>query len=456
MDGTVLIADDDQTMRTVLTQAFSRAGCRVHATSSLTTLLRWVAEGKGDLIISDVVMPDGNGLETLPSIFKKRPNIPVIIISARNTIMTAIQASEANAYDYLPKPFDLPDLMKRAARALHDRSSRSAHTPELAEELPNSELPLIGQTAIMQRLYRMVAHVIGRDVPVLLSGESGTGKTLIARTIHDFSDRRSLPFLNITEADLRNIRAPMQLLNRARGGTILIESLEEIDTELQRLILQTVDAEIDHPPQFITTSQLKPARLQSISHIRRDVFFRLSAAQILLPPLCERIDDIPLLVEHFVASMAGENGSSQYFCDSAIGLLKKYIWPGNVRQLENVVRSLLLTSTTSEISLGEVEDILGNQDVKASDFGAEDPDELRTLVARYIQRYFDLYGDDRPPPGVYLRILRDVEFPLIQVAMDAAGGNLSTCANILGLHRNTLRKKIKELNIRSKRVRRLR
>ena len=118
MDGTVLVADDDRTIRTVLTQALTRAGCKVHATSSLMTLMRWVEEGKGDLVISDVIMPDGNGLEMLPKIGMERPGLPVIVISAQNTIMTAIQAAEAEAYDYLPKPFDLPDLMKRAARAL--------------------------------------------------------------------------------------------------------------------------------------------------------------------------------------------------------------------------------------------------------------------------------------------------------------------------------------------------
>ncbi len=127
MDGTVLVADDDRTIRTVLTQALTRAGCKVHATSSLVTLMRWIEEGKGDLVISDVMMPDGNGLEALPKISKQRPGLPVIIISAQNNIVTAIQAAEAEAFDYLPKPFDLPDLMKRSARALEVKRRAPAH-----------------------------------------------------------------------------------------------------------------------------------------------------------------------------------------------------------------------------------------------------------------------------------------------------------------------------------------
>lgn len=187
MDGTVLVADDDRTIRTVLTQALTRAGCKVHATASLVTLMRWVEEGKGDLVISDVMMPDGNGLEALPRISELRPGMPVIVISAQNTIMTAIQAAEAEAYDYLPKPFDLPDLMKRAARALEQKRRAQVTPKEPAGELRDvgGDLPLVGRTPAMQALYRLVARVMNADLPVLIFGESGTGKSLIARAIHE-------------------------------------------------------------------------------------------------------------------------------------------------------------------------------------------------------------------------------------------------------------------------------
>ncbi|MBM3612955.1 MAG: response regulator, partial [Alphaproteobacteria bacterium] len=184
MDGTVLVADDDRTIRTVLTQALTRAGCRVHATSSLVTLMRWVEEGKGDLVVTDVVMPDGNGLEMVPRIAQARPGLPVIVISAQNTIMTAIQAAEADAWDYLPKPFDLPDLMKRAARALEAKRRPPPRAPvSLTRREPADDLPLVGRTPAMQTLYRLVARVMNTDIPVLVTGESGTGKSLIARAV---------------------------------------------------------------------------------------------------------------------------------------------------------------------------------------------------------------------------------------------------------------------------------
>src|SRR4028119_2031137 len=144
MDGTVLVADDDRTIRTVLTQALTRAGCKVHATSSLVTLMRWVEEGKGDLVISDVVMPDGNGIEQLPRISATRPGLPVIVISAQNTIVTAIKAAEAEAYDYLPKPFDLPDLMKRAARALDTKRRAPPSAPKADPEARRGPSPPAG------------------------------------------------------------------------------------------------------------------------------------------------------------------------------------------------------------------------------------------------------------------------------------------------------------------------
>ncbi len=213
MDGTVLVADDDRTIRTVLTQALTRAGCKVHATSSLMTLMRWVEEGKGDLVISDVIMPDGNGLQALPQIARLRPGLPVIVISAQNTIMTAIQAAEAEAFDYLPKPFDLPDLMKRSARALEQKRL----APKLATPRPVvEELPLVGRTPAMQALYRLVARVMNADLPVLITGESGTGKSLIARAIHDFSDRRAQPFVVAQSADLGGVEG-ISTPTRRRG-----------------------------------------------------------------------------------------------------------------------------------------------------------------------------------------------------------------------------------------------
>jgi two-component system, NtrC family, nitrogen regulation response regulator GlnG len=460
MDGTVLVADDDRTIRTVLTQALTRAGCKVHATSSLMTLMRWVEEGKGDLVISDVMMPDGNGLETLPQITEKRPGLPVIIISAQNTIMTAIQATEKDAYDYLPKPFDLPDLMKRAARAL-DLKRRAKPTramdegPSPAMLSAREDLPLVGRTAAMQALYRLVARVMNTDLPVLITGESGTGKSLIARAIHDFSDRRTLPFVVASGADLEGMDGPSAVLSRARGGSILFDEVSDLTEEAQAKIVRMLDAFGDAAPRVMATSQRDLMEKMEAGRFRQDLFYRLGGVTLSVPALRERVDDIPLLAAHFLARVERDGMALRRFSGDAMDLVRAYSWPGNVRQLENTIKRLTVTSQSEEITKTEVEIVLGNQPAVEPLMGMGDGDKLSASVAKHLRRYFDLHGGVLPPPGLHTRILREVETPLIEIALDATGGNQAKCADLLGINRNTLRKKITDLDIRVTRRRKL-
>ncbi|WP_121631549.1 response regulator [Tropicibacter alexandrii] len=456
MDGTVLVADDDRTIRTVLTQALTRAGCKVHATSSLTTLMRWVGEGKGDVVISDVVMPDGNGLEMLPKIHQDRPELPVIVISAQNTIMTAIQAAEAEAYDYLPKPFDLPDLMKRTAKALDNRKRAAPRSQEtvVGADAPD-ELPLVGKTPAMQALYRLVARVMNTDLPVLITGESGTGKSLIAKALHDFSDRRTLPFVTVTGSDLRELDGPARVLARVKGGTLLIDEIADVDDEIQGRIVRMMDVPGDHVPRFLASSQYDPQSLVDSGKVRQDLFYRLDGAAIAVPSLRERVEDIPLLTEHFLNRAEREGMPKRWLSNGASELFRVYSWPGNVRQLENAVRRLSLTSRAEEITRAEVEAVLGNQPETSAVLRGGDSDKLADSVARHLRRYFDLHGAMLPPPGLYGRILKEVEGPLIEIALEATGGNQAKCADLLGINRNTLRKKITDLDIRVTRRRKL-
>ncbi|ARE42157.1 Nitrogen regulation protein NtrC [Rhodovulum sp. P5] len=457
MDGTVLVADDDRTIRTVLTQALTRAGCKVHATSSLTTLMRWVGEGKGDLVISDVIMPDGNGLEMLPKIGQERPGLPVIVISAQNTIMTAIQAAEAEAYDYLPKPFDLPDLMKRAARALETKRRVRSGPRDLPDttSADQDDLPLVGRTPQMQALYRLVARVMNADLPVLITGESGTGKSLIARAIHDFSDRRSLPFVIATAADLAGADGPSTLVARAKGGSILFDEVADFDEDAQARIVRMLDSFGDTAPRVMATSQSDLMSRMEAGEFRQDLFYRLGGVSVAVPSLRERVDDIPLLADHFLTRSERDGSAPRSIADDAMELIRAYSWPGNVRQLEHTIRRLMVTSSEEIITRTEVEAVLGNQPEIEPLVGGGDGEKLSASVAKHLRRYFDLHGGVLPPPGLYSRILREVELPLIEIALDATGGNQAKCADLLGINRNTLRKKITDLDIRVTRRRKL-
>ena len=456
MDGTVLVADDDRTIRTVLTQALTRAGCRVHATSSLTTLMRWVGEGKGDAVITDVMMPDGNGLEMLPKISLDRPELPVIVISAQNTIMTAIQAAEAEAFDYLPKPFDLPDLMKRCARALEQKQPvASKPQVEVTQDVEEDGLPLVGKTPAMQGLYRLVARVMNSDLPVLISGESGTGKTLIAKVLHDYSDRRNLPFVVVNETDLVALDGPAKILARAKGGTILFEEITDINEEGQGRIVRMIDNPGEFSPRFIATMQGEVSGEVDPKMVRRDLYYRLGGATIHAPALRERVDDIQLLSAFFLARAERDAGLQRIVTKEAEQLFRNYSWPGNVRQLENVVKRLSLTARASEITLTEVEQVLGSQPAMNSALQKGSSDRLSADVERHLRRYFDLHGNVLPPPGLHARILKELEHPLISIALEATGGNQAKCADLLGINRNTLRKKINELDIKVTRRRKL-
>jgi len=453
MDGTVLIADDDRTIRTVLTQALTRAGCKVHATSSLMTLLRWVEEGKGDLVISDVIMPDGNGLDALPRIGTLRPGLPVIVISAQNTIVTAIQATEKDAYDYLPKPFDLPDLMKRASRAL-EAKRRAATTPAGATEA-SDDLPLVGRTPAMQALYRLVARVMNAELPVLITGESGTGKSLIARAIHDFSDRRTLPFVVVSGQDLIGMDGPSALLSKARGGSLLFDEVGDLPDEAQGRIVRMLDALSDGAPRVMATSQIDLMQKMEAGEFRQDLYYRLGGVTLNVPSLRERVDDIPILADHFLQRAVRDGAPQRRLSADAIEMVRNYSWPGNVRQLENAIRRLVVTAAEEEITRAEVEAILGNQPALDPVVGVPEGEKLSTSVAKHLRRYFDLHGSVLPPPGLYQRILREIELPLIEIALDATGGNQAKCADLLGINRNTLRKKITDLDIRVTRRRKL-
>jgi two-component system nitrogen regulation response regulator GlnG len=458
MDGTILVADDDRTIRTVLTQALTRAGCRVHATGSAQTLMRWVEEGKGDLVISDVIMPDGNGLECLPRIRGLRPSLPVIVISAQNTMMTAIQAAEADAYDYLPKPFDLPDLMRLVGRGLDARRLAFRPTPAVVSPLPGldtDEMPLVGRAPVMQAMFRLVARVVNAPMPVLLTGETGTGKSLIARAIHDLSDRRSQPFVTSRPEDLVTLGGLEALIQTAGQGTLVLDALGEVESDAQGRLARIMDRmDSSNGPRLLAISSEEPARALADGRLREDIFYRFSALTLTMPPLRDRGDDVALLTQHFLHMVVQSGAVARAFTPDAMKALRGAAWPGNVRQLEYLVRRLVVTSADTEIGRAEVEANLGA--VRAPGPSATgDAETLSDSVARHLQRYFDRLGAELPPPGLYDRILAEVERPLIEISLAATAGNQLQCADLLGINRNTLRKKITDLGIHVARRRKL-
>jgi two-component system nitrogen regulation response regulator GlnG len=469
--GTILVADDDAAIRTVLNQALSRAGYDVRLTGNATTLWRWVAQGDGDLVITDVVMPDENAFDLLPRMKKLRPDLPVVVMSAQNTFMTAIKASERGAYDYLPKPFDLKELVAIVGRALAEPKGKPGKSPPLDADT----IPLVGRSPAMQDIYRVLARLMQTDLTVMIVGESGTGKELVARALHDYGKRRTGPFVAINMAAIPRDLIESELFGhekgaftgaasrnpgrfeQAEGGTLFLDEIGDMPMEAQTRLLRVLQQgeyttvggrtpiKADVRIVAATNKDLRQQIQQGL--FREDLFFRLNVVPLRLPPLRERADDVPDLVRHFFAQAEREGLPAKQIDQGAMEKLKRYRWPGNVRELENLIRRLTALYPQEIITGAIVDNELATPEPMMASEEAREDETLMASVERHMGAYFKGFGDDMPPPGLYHRVLREVEIPLISAALAATRGNQIKAADLLGVNRNTLRKKVRDLDI---------
>ena len=487
--GHILVADDDAAIRTVLNQALSRAGYEVRATGTVAGLWRWVAAGEGDLVITDVVMPDDNAFELLPRIKRLRPDLPIIVMSAQNTFMTAIKASERGAYEYLPKPFDLKELVGIVGRALAEPKRRRASEPDAPAV---ESMPLIGRSPAMQDIYRSLARLMQTDLTVMVTGESGTGKELVARALHDYGKRKSGPFVAINMAAIPRDLIESELFGhekgsftganarsvgrfeQAEGGTLFLDEIGDMPMEAQTRLLRVLQqgeyttvggrTPIKTDVRIIaaTNKDLRYAIQQG--SFREDLFFRLNVVPLRLPPLRERSEDIADLARHFFAQGVADGLPAKHLDGPALERLRRYPWPGNIRELENLARRLAalypqetITEALIETELGlngPLQSLgpaaatgLGNGARAQSAGGANET--FASGIERHISELFRSFGNDLPPVGLYHRLLRELEAPLIAATLATTRGNQIKAAEVLGLNRNTLRKKIRDLDLRT-------
>src|SRR3974377_1257646 len=471
--GSILVADDDTALRTVLNHALSRAGYEVRLTGNAATLWRWVSQGEGDLVITDVVMPDENAFDLLPRIKKMRPNLPVIVMSAQNTFMTAIRASERGAYEYLPKPFDLKELITIVGRAMAEPKERAPAAAK-SEDF-DSSIPLVGRSVAMQDIYRVLARLMQTDLTVMISGESGTGKELVARALHDYGKRRGGSFVAINMAAIPRDLIESELFGhekgsftganarsagrfeQAEGGTLFLDEIGDTPREAQTRLLRVLQqgeyttvggrTPIKSDVRIIAATNKDLRLLIQQGLFREDLFFRLNVVPLRLPPLRERTEDIPDLIRHFFALVAREGLPLKQIDQAAVDRLRRHRWPGNVRELENLARRLAALYPQETITAAVVDAELSQPALAAPGESREGDENLSNAVERYLSRYFSAFDEGLPPPGLYHRLLREVEGPLLSAALAATRGNQIRAADLLGVNRNTLRKKIRDLDI---------
>ncbi|MEQ8444765.1 MAG: nitrogen regulation protein NR(I) [Pelagibacterium sp.] len=464
---TILLADDDAAIRMVLNQALSRAGYEVRPTGNISTMWNWVTRGEGDILITDVSMPDGNAFDVMPKIKKLRPDLPIVVMSAQNTFMTAIRASEMGAYEYLPKPFDITEVLAVVGRALAE-AKRPA--PDRRQEDQGENMPLVGRSAAMQDIYRALARLMQTDLTVMVTGESGTGKELVAKALHNFGKRKNGPFVAINMAAIPRDLIEAELFGhekgaftgatsrssgrfeQAEGGTLFLDEIGDMPMDAQTRLLRVLQ-EGEYTMVGGRTAIKTDVRIVAATHrdlsqlirqglFREDLYYRLNVVPIRLPPLRERIDDVPDLSASFLKAAQRENEAPKVLSSDALKLMQQYHWPGNVRELENLVRRLAALYVDEVISLEIVQNELNLAD-RANFSSKPGPADIVTVIESDLAELFREYEPNLPPAGVYQRIIDKVEVPLISTVLNLCAGNQIKAAELLGLNRNTLRKKIR-------------
>src|SRR5689334_12465726 len=471
MAATILVCDDDSAIRTVLNQALGRAGYDVRTTGTAAGLWRLISAGEGNLVITDVVLPDESGFGRIPRLKRMPPDLPILVMSTQNTMRTAITAAERGAFEYLPKPFDLKELTNVVSRALVSPQTKRDVNVEAAEE----RLPLIGRSPAMQEIYRVIARLTQTDLTVMIMGESGTGKELVARALHDHGKRRNGTFVAVNMAAIPKELVESELFGhergaftgatnrgvgrfeQAEGGTLFLDEIGDMPMEAQTRLLRVLQQgeyttvggrmPIKTDVRIIAATNKDLRILIQQGLFREDLFFRLNVVPLRLPPLRERVEDIPDLIRHFFAMAEREGLPPKQIETSALERLKRHRWPGNVRELENLARRLAALYPQDTITAAVIEGELAQPAIAIATEEPRTEESLAGAVERHLNRYFGEFGEGLPPPGLYHRVLREIEYPLLSAALAATRGNQIRAADLLGVNRNTLRKKIRDLDI---------
>ena len=412
-------------------------------------------------MVTDVMMPDGDTIELIPRIKKKRPDMPIIVMSAKNNINTAMRANQFGAYQYLPKPFDLKDLVSSVNTAIKLRSSSS---PNLKDNLSNNDshlednLPIVGSSPVMQNVYRVLSKVINTDFNILIEGKSGTGKNLIARILHDFGTRKDKEFLSVSlslmsREELQEIFAKnFGSQNETIVGTLFLDETSDANIDVQNFILPALNKRESGEKGYkdlkiVSSSRQDLKEAIENGRFREDLYYRLNEVSLAIPLLEERLGDIPELATHFLKEFSGNDMEPKSLSKNSVELIKKKKWSGNVRELKNFIARLSLVSNSDIIDEKVTKAELSMITPDDTDLNTIEGSKISKSLEIHLSHYFRSLGDSLPAPGLYHTVLKEVEIPLINLTLSLCDGNQIKAANLLGINRNTLRKKIKDYDL---------
>lgn len=442
---TVLLAEDDSSIRLIVNQTLVTAGYIVRATSSPEALERWVRNGEGDIIVTDVYLTDTPIFELLPSFKLVRPDLPIIVMSGQNTILTAAAAAQHGAFDYLPKPFDIDQLTDLVGRALTDTKPGKGKAIKLDAQT-ESALPLVGRSPIMQDIYRTISRVMNTDLTVLIEGESGTGKELAARAIHDLGQMNEGNFysLDLAMRSSNDIHAQLFGTEDAPGiahektATIYLDEVGDLSAEAQTQLVKLMRE--DGGARIIASTRRPLSSLVESGAFREDLYYRMNVVRVDMPPLRRRKEDIPELVKAFLIRAELRGLAAKQISQGAMDLMLAYDWPGNVRELENLIFRLAALSPDTVISQRDIERELRAETLKDLNSETSFESQIEALLHRHVMADLLKGGEGaETDEKIYQSVLEQVERPLIRLALSVTSGNKLRTAALLGVNRNTLR-----------------
>ncbi|AOR76054.1 sigma-54 dependent transcriptional regulator [Novosphingobium resinovorum] len=464
MTQNVLLVEDDMSIAIVITAALEAEGFGVSHCVTIAERDRMLADRGFAALVTDVMLPDGDGIETIERVRALHPHMPIVILSAQNTLDTAVRATDTGAFEYFPKPFDIDELARTVRQAAGTAQGLAAD----GEEPVADGLPLVGRSAAMQSVFRMITRVLRNDLTVLILGESGTGKELVAEAIHQLGNRREGPFIAVNTAAIPAELIESELFGhekgaftgavarhvgkfeQAAGGTLFLDEIGDMPMQAQTRLLRALQSgtvrrvggreeiRLDTRIVAATNKDLEPEI--AAGRFREDLYYRLNVVPIHMPPLRDRRDDIDVLARHFLQHAANEGLPRRQLTKEAADLLSRQPWRGNVRELKNFIYRLALLAREDVIDAEAVLPLLTQEaPPPAEDGGAPRAVDIATAVSEWL-------AVNRPPSGsIYNSAMAAFERPLFAEVLRETAGNQLRAAQALGINRNTLRKRLGEL-----------
>ena len=458
----VIVVDDDRSIRVVISTALTRAGYNVKSSGTAAGMWRLVESDFADILITDVGLPDGDALDILPKFQTMKPNLKIIVMSARSTLLTAVRAEKKGAFEYLPKPFDIEELLNLVSNTFNtDKINKIDNIEGTMPKSIYDSGPVIGKSIAMQEIYKTISRVVNTDYIILVSGESGTGKNLICKSIHDLSSNNERPFVNLgieffddfsndKFLDKLNNHLPFKIdnLNNLNGCSFYVNNISEFSLSQQKNVLNFIENTLTkffRPednikiPRLIFSSKPNIYDLVKKGLFREDLFYRINVVPIKLPSLKDRFEDISDLANLFLNNHFKQKGSKRSISYEGINILKNYSWPGNIRELKNVIERICLLSSVESIDPIIIEEVL-SEDRVLDDYKQQE--NLEFFFNNYLKRFFRDFDENSTLNNLHQQFISKIEKPLIETTLKLFRGNQIKASKSLGFNRNTLRSKI--------------